>query len=216
MKSLRVFARRRIAWLGLIVLPAFAPAQVNLNSQLPLPTTKPALRQGQLGESYLLLDLTRSEQRGGSGSNFGPSFGANFAVTEHADITTTVTRVQQSDWPDSGGIYQLGMDWTLHLNIGRAKPFAVAGVGYQFSRTPSGGDFGLWNAGGGVEFLVAPGTAVTVKAVNVGSFSKGISNPWQYGVGLNHWFAKDWAANASVIFVEDQVISYSLGVRWGF
>src|SRR5262249_27933121 len=146
----------------------------------------------------------------------GANLGANFAPADFADITTTFAWAHQKDWPDNGNIYQFGIDCTPHLTLGRVKPFVVGGVGYQFTRTPSGSNLGLWDLGGGAEFLVGPHTSVTVKAVNVGSFTKGISNPWQYTASVNHWLNEQVALNASVTFVEDLATGYTLGVRWGF
>jgi hypothetical protein len=209
------FVRRYVALLLLAAAP-FASAQVSLNSQLPLPPKTPPPPEGLLGQNYVLADFAGVEQRNGSGRTYGVNLGANFAATENADATINLVYAHQSQWPDAGSLYQLGVDWTFHLNIGRVKPFAVAGLGYQLSRTPSGRDFSLWDLGGGVEVIVAPRTAVTLKAVNVGSFTKGISNPWQLTGGVSYWLQPRVALAASVTFVEDQAVGYTLGVRWGF
>ncbi len=140
----------------------------------------------------------------------------NYSLLENIDLTLTFAYARQRNWPDNGNLYQLGSDWTGHLTFGRVRPFGVAGFGYQLSRTPGGRDFALWDLGGGVEVIVAPRTSVIVKAVNVGSFTKGISNPWQYSAGANYWFKRDWSVAASVTFVEDQAVGFNLGVRWGF
>jgi hypothetical protein len=216
MKSRSVLLRPCLLLAGCLAFAAVAAAQVSIDSVLPLPAATPPPRTGLIGSDYLFLDAARVDQKSGGGSTTGAMLGVNFAPTEVADLTLNLAWVRQSDWPDNGNLYQLGVDVTPHLNLGRAKPFLVGGAGYQLSRTPSGADLGLWDLGGGVEFMVAARTAVTVKAVNVGSFSKGVSNPWQYTASVNHWLNEKLAVNASVTFIEDQATGYTLGVRWGF
>jgi hypothetical protein len=217
MKSLLVAFRRHLTLASVFAFASLAAAQASLNSQLPLPaTTPPPLPSGLLGNSYLFLDASRVDQSHANGSTTGATFGLNLAAAEFVDITTTFGWAKQRDWPDSGNIYQFGVDCTPHLNFGRVKLFGVGGIGYQFTRTPAGRDLRLWDAGAGVEFLVASRTSITVKAVNVGSFRKGVSNPWQYSASVNHWIAKDLALNASVTFIEDQATGYTLGVRRSF
>jgi hypothetical protein len=215
MKFVSVLLRRQVALAGFVVASA-AFAQVNLNTQLPLPSTTPPPRAGLIGTNYFALDAARVDQKAANGNTTGAALAANLAANEIADVTFTLAWAKQRDWPDNGNIYQFGIDLTPHLRFGHVTPFLVGGVGYQFTRTPVGQDLALWNLGGGVEFLVAARTALVVKAVNVGSFSKGISNPWQYTAGVNHWLNERLALNASCTFIEDQATGYSLGVRWGF
>jgi hypothetical protein len=169
-----------------------------------------------LGANYALIDIGAVNERHGSGRTYGPTVGLNLALTENADLTTTVAYAKQRDWPDSGNLVQLGGDWNFYLNYGHWKPFVVAGLGYQFSRATGGDDFGLWDAGAGVEFMVATRTALTLKAVDTGAFSKDIPSAWQYSLGASHWIRTNLAVTAGVTFVEDDAIGYSIGARWGF
>lgn len=210
------FWRRLCAILALAAAVPLASAQTNLGAQLPLPATTPPARQGLLGASYFLADIGAVKERHGNGRTYGPTVGVNLAVVENVDLTTTVAYAKQHEWPDNGNLFQLGADWNFHLNLGALKPFVVAGLGYQFSRATSDDDFGLWNAGAGVEYVVAARTAVTVKAVNTGAFSKDISSAWQYTLGASHWVHQRMALTAGITFVESQAIGYSIGARWGF
>jgi hypothetical protein len=216
MNSLLVALRRHLMLASVFAFASLAIAQTALNSQLPLPATTTPPRAGLIGTSFLFLDAARVEQSHANGTTTGVTFGANFAPVEFADLTTNFAWARQRNWPDNGNLYQFGVDCTPHLNFGRVKPFVVGGVGYQFTRTPSGANLGLWDLGAGVEFIVAARTSINVKAVNVGSFTKGVSNPWQYSASVNQWIAKDFALNASVTFIEDQATGYTLGMRWGF
>lgn len=208
--------RGLLASLALFAGASLAGAQTNLGAQLPLPTATPPPRQGLLGATYALLDMGVVQERHGNGRTYGPTVGVNLAVTDNTDVTTTVGYAKQRKWPTDGNLYQLGADWNFHLNLGQWKPFVVAGLGYQFSRAASDDDFGLWNAGAGVEYVVAPRTALTLKAVDTGAFSRSIASAWQYSFSASHWLQHHLAVTAGVTFVENQAIGYTIGVRWGF
>src|SRR5262245_51439472 len=125
MNSLSALLRRHVTLAASLFLASLAVAQNSLNAQLPLPATTPSPRAGLLGSNYILLDVARVDQKAANGSTTGANLGANFAPADFADITTTLTWAKQRDWPDNGNLYQFGVDFTPHLNLGRAKPFVV-------------------------------------------------------------------------------------------
>lgn len=216
MKSLRSFRSCGVLLLALAALAPAVRAQGSLASQLPLPPATAPAREGLIGQSYYLFDFSTVEDRLGNGRTFGPAIGANFAVHENADVTSTLTYAKQRDWPDNGNLFVFNLDWTAHAKFGQAQPFLIAGVGYQFSRTPSGTDMALWNLGAGVEVMIAPRTSATLRALNAGSFTKGVDNDWQYSLALNYWLEKNTALTGSVTRVAQRATGYSLGLRWGF
>lgn len=215
MNSLLAILRLMPVLLCLAALPPAIRGQVSATS--PLPTSAGSeRREGLIGQTYTFLDLSYVDQKDGPGHTFGPTLGSNLAVTDYADVTANFSYSRQSQWPDDGSLYQIGVDTTIYHRIKRVKPFLLIGIGYQWSSAPTGSDVSTWNAGGGLEVMLADRTALNVKAIAVGSLQSKFESEWQYTAGINRWLNASTALTVSVNYTRNLAIGYTLGLRRAF
>jgi len=200
----------------LLVLAALAPAlraQASLAAPAPTATERD---EGLLGQTYSFLDFNYVGQHGGPGHTGGPTLGANLAVGDNADVTMNFSYARQTQWPDDGHLYQLGVDTTVYARIHGVKPFLTIGLGYQSTHTTTRNDFSTWEGGAGVEVVVAARTSLLLKALRVGSLQDTMVSEGQYSAAINRWLSANTAVTAMVLVNKSRDKGYTLGLRRTF
>lgn len=127
--------------------------------------------------------------------------------------------------PFKGHANTIGAYTTAYAPFKGVKPFAGAGLGYQWSSFAFGAndDYGLWGLTAGVEIPAGEGVTITPRINYADDFesSRNSSQVWTYQVEANYWFNAKSAVFGSIGKSDVQRSSldswnYEIGLRARF
>lgn len=174
--------------LGIIAATGASQAQTATTGAAPV---------GVLGQRYAEVSFEMQEIDFVSPNLYSANLSANLPVTSSLDLTGSYSygRIRGNVRGHSNTV---GAIATAYTALNGVKPFASAGLGYQWTRFAGfDDDAGFWGVAVGVEIPVGA-FAITPRIAYVDDFESGSSEQITYEVEGNYWFSSSSALFAKV------------------
>lgn len=174
---------------------------------------------GLLGFRYVGAGVSVEDFRGDLSplaNGVGPDLVVNLPVKSNLDVAFSYGYEHSSRSSLKLREHSVGATVRAYNPYEGVKLFSDATLGYAWTRlrAPAANlseNDAFWSLGVGVEAPVAAATSLIGRVAYVDGFSGDTDGSWTFTGGVNHWFTSKVFGLASVTFVENDSVVYSLG-----